>query len=80
MRKALAASGLMLALLGGLAMEAAAQTSCSGWNERCLRRCKESGAAACNYCTSEMSNCRKSGCWRRPSAYGGGRFCSLAKS
>lgn len=80
MMKAIVPCGLALALLGALTIEAAAQTSCSGWNERCLRRCKESGAARCNYCISEMSNCRKSGCWRRPATYGGGTFCSLAKS
>jgi hypothetical protein len=78
--KAMAACGLVLALLGTLTIEVAAQTSCSGWNERCLRRCKESGAPVCNYCISEMSNCRKSGCWRRPSNVGGGTFCSLTKS
>ena len=78
--KAMVIGGIALALLGILTIEVAAQTSCSGWNERCLRRCKESGAAVCAYCTSEMSNCRKSGCWTRPGTYGGGRFCSLTKS
>lgn len=80
MIRAMASCGFALVLLGGLAMDAAAQTSCSGWNERCVKRCKESGAPRCNYCISEMGNCRKSGCWRRPPAYGGGTFCNLTKS
>jgi hypothetical protein len=78
--KSMVAGGFALVLLGALPIEAAAQTSCSGWNERCLRRCKESGAAVCAYCTREMSNCRRTGCWRRPDNIGGGTFCSLAKS
>lgn len=80
MMKVMVACGLALALLGTLTIEVAAQTSCSGWNSRCLNRCKESGAPRCNYCISEMGYCRKSGCWRRPPAYGGGTFCDLKKS
>jgi len=77
--KAMVACGLALALLGILTIEVAAQTSCSGWIERCLRRCKESGAAVCAYCTREMSNCRKSGCWTEHPNFGGATRCNLKK-
>jgi hypothetical protein len=79
MKKALAASGLILALLGGLAMEVAAQTSCSGWRSKCLARCKEGGATNCPYCAQQTSNCRKTGCWTENAQFGGATHCNLQK-
>jgi hypothetical protein len=80
MMKAIAACGLALALLGTLAIEVAAQTSCSGWRSACQSRCKQSGATSCAYCSQQMSECRKTGCWAVHPNFGGGTRCSLTKS
>jgi hypothetical protein len=80
MMKAMVSCGFALALLGGLALEAAAQTSCSDWRSKCLARCKERGATNCPYCSQQLSSCRKSGCWTENANFGGGTHCSLKKS
>ena len=64
---------LALALLGTLAMEAAAQSSCSAEKSLCLSR---GGGARC---TERMDNCRRTGCWEHIAKYGG-RICNLKKS
>jgi hypothetical protein len=79
MTKTLVCFGLALALLGGFALEAGAQTSCSGWRSKCIARCKERGFASCPRCDEEMSNCRKTGCWTEVPAFGGGTHCNLKK-
>jgi hypothetical protein len=80
MVKIIASCGFALALLGTLAMEAGAQTSCSGWNATCLARCKQGGYASCPRCAEQMSSCRKSGCWTEAANFGGGKHCNLKKS
>ncbi len=74
------ASGLALALLATFALEAAAQSSCSGWRATCLARCKQSGASNCSRCSEQMSSCRKTGCWAEIAQFGGARHCDLKKS
>jgi hypothetical protein len=56
MSRTLVSFGFALALLGTFALEAAAQSSCSGWRQTCLSRCKQSGAASCPRCSEQMSN------------------------
>ena len=77
--KVIVACGLGLALLGTLAIDAAAQTSCSGWRAKCLERCKQSGTANCPYCSQQTSNCRKTGCWTENANFGGAKHCNLKK-
>lgn len=77
MLKFIIASGFVAALLGTLALEAAAQSSCSGWNAVCRERC---GKANCPRCVEQMSNCRKTGCWTVVPKWGGGTHCNLKKS
>jgi hypothetical protein len=75
--KVIVSCAFALALLGTLAIEAAAQSSCSGWNATCLARC---GKANCPTCVEKMASCRKTGCWTETQRYGGARHCSLKKS
>ena len=79
MKKVMVSSGFALALLGAFSIEASAQTSCSGWNSKCLERCKQTGAANCPYCSGQMGNCRKSGCWTEHPRFGGATQCNLKK-
>jgi hypothetical protein len=65
--------GFALALLGALAIEAAAQSSCSAENKLCLSR---GGGARC---AERMARCRATGCWEHIAKYGG-RICNLEKS
>lgn len=65
--------GLGLALLGALAIEAAAQSSCSAEKALCLSR---GGGKRCD---ERMANCRRTGCWEHLPKYGG-PICSLKKS
>jgi hypothetical protein len=65
--------GFALALLGTLAIEAAAQSSCSAEKSLCLSR---GGGARC---AERMDNCRRTGCWEHLAKYGG-RLCNLKKS
>ena len=80
MWKAAASCGFALALLGALSFEAAAQSSCSGWRSTCVSRCKGQGFQNCSRCDEEMSNCRRSGCWRETPQFGGKEHCNLKKS
>jgi len=64
---------LALALLGTLAIEAAAQSSCSAENSLCLSR---GGGARC---AERLAGCKRSGCWDHIAKYGG-RICGLKKS
>lgn len=81
MIKALAAV-LVLVLFGAFAPEAAAQTSCAGWNATCKGRCKAPNApdGCSSYCARQMSACKKSGCWTEGARYGGAKHCNLKKS
>ncbi len=71
--KILISCGFGLALLGTLAVEAAAQSSCSAENKLCLSR---GGAWRC---AERMKNCKSTGCWEHIAKYGG-RLCNLKKS
>jgi len=73
MVKVVVSFGLALALLGTLALEAAAQSSCSAENSLCLSR---GGAFRC---AERMKNCKRNGCWEHLQKYGG-RICNLKKS
>jgi hypothetical protein len=64
--------GFVLALLGTLATEAAAQSSCSAENSLCLSR---GGGARC---AERMDKCRRTGCWEHLAKYGD-RLCNLKK-
>lgn len=78
--KILVSCSLALALLGMLALEAAAQSSCSGWRSACLSRCKASGNTSCPYCSQQANECRKTGCWVEHPNFGGATHCNLKKS
>jgi hypothetical protein len=80
MSRTLVSCGFALALLGTFALEAAAQTSCSGWRQTCLSRCKQSGATSCPYCSRQVSECRQTGCWIEHPSRGGASHCNLKKS
>jgi hypothetical protein len=72
--KIFASFGFALALLGTLAVEAAAQQStCSAENSLCLSR------GGGERCAERMKNCRRSGCWEHLPKFGG-RVCNLKKS
>jgi hypothetical protein len=70
------ACGFALALLGTLALETAAQTSCSGWNATCRQRCNR---ANCPGCDENLAQCKKTGCWQEWAQYGGKKHCNLKK-
>lgn len=82
--KVLVSCGFALALLGTLAVEAAAQSSCSGWYSKCSARCKTNAAdqktCVSNVCGSKLASCRQSGCWEEAQRFGGGNHCNLKKS
>jgi len=63
-------------LVGTLAMEATAQSSCSGWNSTCKARC---GKASCPYCDQQLRNCMRTGCWTEAPRFGGSNHCNLQK-
>lgn len=75
--KTIIACGFALAAFGLLSLEAAAQTSCSGWNATCRERC---GKPSCPRCASQMSSCKKTGCWTEGANFGGRKHCNLKKS
>jgi hypothetical protein len=72
--------GFALALLGTLAIEGAAQSSCSAENSLCLSRGRpddQDGQRA--RCAERMAKCRRTGCWEHVPKYGG-TICNLKKS
>jgi hypothetical protein len=71
--KIIVSCAFALALLGSLAIEAAAQSSCSAENSLCLSR---GGGARC---AERLANCKRNGCWEHLPKYGG-RICGLNKS
>jgi hypothetical protein len=71
--------GLTLALLGTLALEASAQTACSGWYPICRQRCVQQ-RINCDHCDDLLATCKKTGCWKEGKNYGGTRHCNLKKS
>jgi hypothetical protein len=79
MKKIVVACGFGLVLLGTLALEASAQTSCSGWYPVCRQRCITQ-KIGCGICDELMATCRKTGCWREGRNFGGQRHCGLKKS
>lgn len=86
MMKVVGSLGFALALLGTLAVEAAAQSSCAGFFSQCSARCREPSrtepAAKCitDHCTPKRNSCRATGCWTEGAKYGGGKACNLKKS
>jgi hypothetical protein len=79
MLKIFVSCGFALALLGTLAIEAAAQTSCSGWYPICRQRCVEQ-RINCDHCDELLATCKRTGCWREGKNYGRARHCNLKKS
>lgn len=77
MAKIITSCALALMLVGGLAFEAGAQSSCSGWHATCQSRCKSSGD--CSYCANQMASCKSSGCWKEGAKFGGAKHCGLKK-
>lgn len=71
--------GFGLALFGMLALEASAQTSCSGWYPICQQRCVAQ-RISCGHCDELLATCKKSGCWREGKNYGSKLHCNLKKS
>jgi hypothetical protein len=80
MRNLVLACGVAVALLGAWAMEAAAQSSCGGWNAVCLKRCAAMGKTDCPTCRANLATCRKTGCWTEIAKFGGASHCNLKKS
>lgn len=71
--KIIVSCGFALALLGALAIEAAAQSSCSAENSLCLSR---GGGARC---AERMASCKRTGCYPHIPKWGG-PVCNLKKS
>ncbi len=71
--------GLGLALLGTLALEASAQTSCGEWYPICRQRCVAQNIS-CDHCDELRATCKRTGCWTEGKKYGGQRHCNLKKS
>jgi hypothetical protein len=86
LRKMVVSCGLTLAVIGTLAMEAAAQSSCAGLFSQCAARCREPSRkeppAKCiaDHCTPKRNSCRTTGCWTEGAKYGGAKHCNLKKS
>src|SRR5262245_31283168 len=57
-----------LALLGPLALEAPAQSSCGAFFSQCASRCKTRAPTDKNcvsdHCSPKLATCRKTGCWQ----------------
>jgi hypothetical protein len=79
MLKITVACGLALALLGTLALEASAQSSCGGWYPVCKKRCVAQ-KISCGHCDDLLATCRTTGCWTEGKNYGGAKHCGLKKS
>jgi len=78
--KIIVSCGFALALLlGTLALEAAAQTSCGGWYPICRQRCVGL-KIGCGHCDQLMETCKRTGCWTEGKQYGSKKHCSLKKS
>ena len=73
MKKIIVCCGFALALLGTLAIEAAAQSSCSEVFASCVAN--RGGGV----CSERMAICKRTGCWDRNQQHGG-RICNLKKS
>lgn len=71
--------GFALALVGTLAIESTAQSSCSGWYAICRQRCVGM-KIGCGHCDELMATCRKTGCWTEGKQYGSKKHCNLKKS
>jgi hypothetical protein len=85
MLKTFLACGFAVALLGTLAVEVSAQTSCSGYFSQCQSRCKANAAnpEACisRVCRPKFATCRTSGCYQETAGFGdGANHCGLKKS
>jgi len=73
--------GFALALLGALAVEASAQTSCSDFYAICQQRCVASGSRPdCSICKEHLRTCRRTGCVTEGRRWGGKTLCNLKKS
>lgn len=63
---------------------ASAQTSCSGFQSLCAKRCVQRAPddknCVSDHCTPKLQECRSSGCWQEGRLYGGAQTCNLKKS
>ncbi|HEY7552378.1 MAG TPA: hypothetical protein VH913_23000 [Hyphomicrobiaceae bacterium] len=81
MKKIVACCGFALALLGTLALEASAQTSCSAFYAICQQRCVASGKTPdCSICKEHLRSCKRTGCVTEGRKWGGNTLCNLKKS
>ena len=76
---------LAAALLGSLALGAAAQSSCQAFYSQCSSRCQNvthEPPAKCvrDHCGPKLASCRRSGCWTEGAQHGGLTSCDLKKS
>ncbi len=75
----LAALAMVLATPG-----ASAQSSCSGFQSSCAKRCKQrlpdDKNCVSDHCTPKLAECRTTGCWQEGRLYGGKLTCNLKKS
>jgi hypothetical protein len=84
-KRFLVGCSLAAAVLGTLAVGAAAQTTCAGFYSQCKARCPEwskepVAKCAADHCAPKLSTCRSTGCWTEGPRYGGGKYCNLKKS
>lgn len=73
---------LAFAFVAGADM-ASAQTSCSGFQSMCAKRCKQRAPddrnCVSDHCTPKLQECRSTGCWQEGRLYGGRETCNLKK-
>jgi hypothetical protein len=79
MQKIIVSCGFALVLIGTLALEASAQTSCRGWYPVCRQRCVAQNID-CGHCNELLAKCKKTGCWREGKNFGRRLHCRLKKS
>lgn len=83
MRLALVAGIVGVSIFIGM-VPASAQSSCSGFQATCAKRCKERAPTDKNcvsdHCTPKLQECRSTGCWQEGNLYGGAKTCNLKKS
>lgn len=63
---------------------ASAQSSCSGFQSLCAKRCvqrvPDDKNCVSDHCTPKLQECRSTGCWQEGRLYGGAQTCNLKKS
>ncbi len=82
--KTVASCAFALVLLGSLAGEVSAQSSCSARMSICASRCNANAnnpkACVSHTCRPKLAECRQSGCWKEAAMFGGQEHCNLKKS